>query len=107
MLAQARLDAIAAQLNPHFLFNALNSIAELLHHDAARAEAKQVIDLKDGSTIYVFKDGKMAMEDKLGRAVRMKKDTVMETKDGQKILMHGDEVMRLDSLLKKDYGGGG
>ena len=25
--------------------------------DAARAEAKQVIDLKDGSTIYVFKDG--------------------------------------------------
>ena len=37
-LAQARLDAIAAQLNPHFLFNALNSIAELVHHDAARAD---------------------------------------------------------------------
>ena len=75
--------------------------------DAARAEAKQVIDLKDGSTVYIFKDGKMAMEDKLGRAVRMKQDTVMETKDGQKIMMHGDEVMRLDSLLKKDYGTGG
>jgi hypothetical protein len=28
--------------------------------------------------------------------LRMKKDTVMETKDGQKIIMHGDEVMRLD-----------
>jgi len=70
--------------------------------DAARAEAKQVFDLKDGSTVYIFKDGKMAMEDKLGRAVRMKKDTVMETKDGQKLIMHGDEVMRLDSLLKKD-----
>ena len=38
LLAQARLDAIAAQLNPHFLFNALNSIAELVHHDAARAD---------------------------------------------------------------------
>lgn len=38
MLAQARLDAISAQLNPHFLFNALNSIAELVHHDAARAD---------------------------------------------------------------------
>ena len=37
-LAQARLDAIAAQLNPHFLFNALNSIAELVHHDAERAD---------------------------------------------------------------------
>ena len=70
--------------------------------DAARTEAKQVFDLKDGSTVYIFKDGKMAMEDKLGRAVRMKKDTVMETKDGQKLIMHGDEVMRLDSLLKQD-----
>ena len=38
LLVQARLDAIAAQLNPHFLFNALNSIAELIHHDAARAD---------------------------------------------------------------------
>ena len=34
-LAQARLDAIAAQLNPHFLFNALNSIAELVHQERA------------------------------------------------------------------------
>lgn len=74
--------------------------------DAARAEAKQVIELKDGSTLYIFKDGKMGMEDKLGRAVRMKKDTVMETKDGQKIIMHGDEVMRLDNLLHKDHRGG-
>lgn len=74
--------------------------------DAARAEAKQVIDLKDGSTVYIFKDGKMAMEDKLGRVMRMKKDTVMETKDGRKIIMHGDEVMRLDSLLQKGHQGG-
>ena len=74
--------------------------------DTARAEAKQVFDLKDGSTVYIFKDGKMAMEDKNGRATRMKKDSVMETKDGQKIIMHGDEVMRLDSLLKKGHEGG-
>ena len=37
-LAQARLDAISARLNPHFLFNALNSIAELVHHDPVRAD---------------------------------------------------------------------
>lgn len=64
------------------------------------------IELKDDSTVYIFKDGKMGMEDKFGRAVRMKQDTVMETKDGQKIMMHGDEVMRLDNLLHKDHRGG-
>jgi hypothetical protein len=31
----------------------------------------------------------------------------METKDGQKIMMHGDEVARLNSLLTKEYGTGG
>ena len=61
--------------------------------------------LKDGSTVYIFKDGKMAMEDKIGNAKRMDKDVVMETKDGQKIMMHGDEVMRLENILKKDKRG--
>ncbi|OHE86021.1 MAG: hypothetical protein A2579_04010 [Lysobacterales bacterium RIFOXYD1_FULL_69_11] len=37
-LTQARLDALSAQLNPHFLFNALNSIAEMVHHDADAAD---------------------------------------------------------------------
>jgi signal transduction histidine kinase len=37
-LTKARLDALSAQLNPHFLFNALNSIAEMVHHDADAAD---------------------------------------------------------------------
>ena len=37
-LADARLAALSSQLNPHFLFNALNSIAELVHRDAAAAD---------------------------------------------------------------------
>lgn len=71
--------------------------------DAARAAAKKVIPMKDGSTIYIFKDGKMAREDKFGRAASLKKGVVMETKDGQKILIEGNEVMRLDSLLKEGH----
>ena len=71
--------------------------------DYARREAKQVVELKDGSTVYVFDSGKMAMESKYGRAVRMDPDMVMETKDGQKIAMVGDEVARLSSLLWQDY----
>lgn len=75
-------------------------------HDAASAEAKQVIELKDGSTLYVFKDGKMAMEDRYGRAARMELGAVMETKDGRQIKMDSDEVARLNSLIIQGHGGG-
>ena len=37
-LAQARLEALRMQLNPHFLFNTLNSIASLVHEDPQAAE---------------------------------------------------------------------
>jgi LytS/YehU family sensor histidine kinase len=37
-LVATRLDALRTQLNPHFLFNALNSIAEMVHRDAAAAD---------------------------------------------------------------------
>ena len=37
-LADARLEALSSRLNPHFLFNALNSIAELVHRDADAAD---------------------------------------------------------------------
>ncbi|MCM2268845.1 MAG: histidine kinase [Thermoanaerobaculia bacterium] len=37
-LAEARLAALRMQLHPHFLFNTLNSIAELLHVDLGAAE---------------------------------------------------------------------
>ena len=37
-LAEARLEALRSQLQPHFLFNALNAIAELVHVDPAAAE---------------------------------------------------------------------
>ncbi|TWI04981.1 histidine kinase [Luteimonas cucumeris] len=37
-LAEARLESLRAQLDPHFLFNALNSIAEMVHRDAMAAD---------------------------------------------------------------------
>lgn len=55
-------------------------------------------ELKDGSTVYIFKDGKMGMEDKYGKARVMKDGTIMETKDGQKIMMKGNEVYRIEAL---------
>ncbi|MDD3061125.1 MAG: histidine kinase, partial [Sulfurimonas sp.] len=35
---KSRLGSLERQLNPHFLFNALNSIAELIHHNPDKAE---------------------------------------------------------------------
>ena len=65
----------------------------------------QALSLKDGSTVYVFKDGKMAMEDKLGHTVGMKAGVVMETKDGQRIMMVGNELARLETIKAEDRGG--
>ena len=38
LLLQAQLEALRSQLNPHFLFNALHSMAELVHTDPKLAE---------------------------------------------------------------------
>lgn len=64
------------------------------------------IPLKDGTTVYVFKDGKMAMEDKLGHTLGMKHGVVMETADGQRIVMVGNEIARLDVLRATETSGG-
>lgn len=75
---------------------------------AYAADATQVeksIELKDGTTLYVFKDGKMSMENKYGRVISMEPGHIMETKDGKKIIMIGNEVWRLDELLHKDHRG--
>ena len=37
-LVETRLEALASKLNPHFMFNALNSIAEMVHHDPHAAD---------------------------------------------------------------------
>jgi signal transduction histidine kinase len=38
LAATSQLAALRAQINPHFLFNSLNSIAQLIHADPERAE---------------------------------------------------------------------
>lgn len=80
------------------LIVAASSVVALSAFAVDTGNVQKSIPLKDGSTVYIFKDGKMGMEDKVGRATRMKPGQIMETKDGQKLIMVGDEVMRVESL---------
>lgn len=45
-LAQARLQALQMQLNPHFLFNTLHSISSLMHKDVEAAD-RMIVRLSD------------------------------------------------------------
>lgn len=71
--------------------------------DAALQEARQVINLKDGSTLFVFKDGKMAREDKFGRVMLLKSGEVLEATDGRKLTAVGNQSGRLDVLLRDGH----
>jgi len=92
------------------MFSKLAVTAALLAAAGAFAHPSSTLDksiaLQDSSTVYIFKDGKMAMEDSLGRVVSMKQGHVMRTKDGQSIAMEGDETARLACFLKMQLGGG-
>lgn len=78
---------------------------EVLRDSHGSTALEKSYDLKDGSTLHVFKDGKMAMEDKYGRAYSMEQGHRMVTADGQTIAMQGNEVWRLDSLLPSNFRG--
>ncbi|NMF89877.1 CopK family periplasmic copper-binding protein [Aromatoleum petrolei] len=63
---------------------------------AANSSApERSVELKDGTTVHVFRDGKMGMEDKFGRPFLMSNGHVMEARDGTKIQMKGNEVWRV------------
>ena len=73
--------------------------------DAAVQAAKEMIPLADGGTLYIFKDGLMAQEDRFGRATYQKIGTSVVAKDGRNIAITSNEVARLYSLLRKGHRG--
>jgi len=82
----------------------LAALAPAFAMDAARSEAKQVIALQNGETLYVFKDGLMAKESKSGSVIHLYKGEVVQTADGKSITTMGNEVARLSALLNKGHG---
>lgn len=55
LAAEAQLRALRAQLNPHFLFNALHSLAALVRHDKAAAE--EALDRLGDLLRYLLDEG--------------------------------------------------
>ena len=97
-LTQARLDALSAQLNPHFLFNALNSIAEMVHHDADAADRMLVQlgwllrqSLESGRRQHTTLDEELEVIDayvgieqvRLGERLRFRRDIDPEVRHAQ------------------------
>ena len=80
---------------------ALTTTAFADESDARRA-ARQVIALRDGSTAYIFDNGKMAVENKVGEAIVVKPGTMLETSNGDTVAIVGDEIARLSELLRRN-----
>jgi len=70
-----------------------------LARDELARELRQSLQLADGSTLHLFKDGKMAKEDRYGRAAYLKKGELLELADGRKMTADSNEVARLHYLL--------
>lgn len=62
--------------------------------------SEKTVALQDDSTLHVYSDGKMAMENQFGHAVVMADGQAMQAKDGSTISMRGDEVARLAGEIR-------
>lgn len=82
---------------------AVGIAAPAVARDVVPQATRQTLNLKDGSTLYVFKDGKMAKEDRFGRASYLKQGEVLEVSDGRKVTATSNEVSRLSSLLDEGH----
>lgn len=90
-------------LNRTWIAVALGVVASFALADEghARRAAEKTISLQDGSIVYVFEDGKMGLENKFGIAQYTKPGTMLKAADGTEFAMVGNEVARLDALLKE------
>jgi phage gp45-like len=55
---------------------------------------QQVIELKDGGSVVILKDGTTAYYDVAGKRIMMKDGVTMEAKDGSKLMMKNNAIWR-------------
>jgi LytS/YehU family sensor histidine kinase len=72
-LSHARFEALSARLDPHFLFNALHSISEVMHRDVVAAD-RMVVGL--GGLLRQSIDGGGTQQTTLGEQIELIEDYV-------------------------------
>jgi hypothetical protein len=55
------------------------------------------VELNDGTFLNIYRDGKMAMENRFGIPVYMQPGHAMQTKDGRTVTMVGNETFRVEA----------
>lgn len=98
-LAQARLNALRAQLQPHFLFNSLNAIAALLRRDAALAEAT-LLSLSDLLRLALSQSARQEVSLREEMNLVRRYLEIQQTRFGEKLRVEQDiEPAALDCLV--------
>ncbi|MBT2748755.1 MULTISPECIES: histidine kinase [unclassified Lysobacter] len=97
-LSQARFEALAARLDPHFLFNALHSISEVMHRDVAAAD-RMVVGL--GGLLRQSIDGGATQQTTLGEQIELVEDYVAieQVRLGPRLCFHLDVDESLSSVV--------
>jgi len=98
-LAHARLNALRAQLQPHFLFNSLNAVATLLRRDPPLAEA-MLLSLSEllRLTLSQSERQEVSLREELGFVHRYLE--IQQTRFGDKLRVEEDiESAALDCLV--------
>lgn len=95
-LTETRLQLLSVQLQPHFLFNTLNTIAEMVHHDADKADY-MVTSLSDllRRALDLGSTQEIALEDELALLDRYL--DIQRARFGERLQVHchvADEVRR-------------
>lgn len=96
-LVQAQLDALKTQIEPHFLFNTLNAISELVYRDAAAAD--KTLTQLSGLLRHLL--DKQAHEHRLDEEVGLLKEyvAIQQTLLGDRLLMHWKIDNGLDAAI--------
>ena len=59
-------------------------------------QVAQRVELKDGTFLNLYKDGRSAMENRFGQSVSMQPGQTMQGKDGRTVTMAGNETVRVE-----------